>query len=106
LIVDTDAVLSSSVSSQRFQHISRRFAEIVQTGSRIHTVEFPPGDGFNAAPSTVCAQLSQFRRVVIFETPYHGCMIGCYAFNVKQSFLAKRTISRNYNYAANHASHP
>jgi hypothetical protein len=39
---------------------------------------------FNTAPAPVGAQLSQFRRVVVIETPDHGEMIGCIAFNVKQ----------------------
>jgi hypothetical protein len=72
LIVDADTMLTSPVSSQRFQHISRRLAEIVQTGSRIHPVEFPPGYAFNAAPSPVCPQLSKFRSIVVLETPDHG----------------------------------
>jgi hypothetical protein len=84
LIVDADTVLSAPVSTQRFQHISRRLPEIVQTGSRIHPVEFPPGYGFNAAPSPVGPQQSEFRRVAVLETPDHGKIIGCVAFNVKQ----------------------
>jgi hypothetical protein len=84
LIVDADTVLTSPFSSQRFQHISRRIAKIVQAGSRIHAVEFPPGYAFYAAPSPVCPHLSQFRRVVVFETAYHDRMVNCGAFNVKQ----------------------
>jgi hypothetical protein len=71
------------VSFQWFQHISRRLPEIVQTGRHIHPVKFPPSYAFNAAPSPVGPQLSEFRRVVVFETPDHELMVGCVAFNVK-----------------------
>jgi hypothetical protein len=54
LIVDADAVLTASASSQWFQHISWRLAQIIQTGCRIHPVEFPPGHALNALPSPVC----------------------------------------------------
>jgi 3-methyl-2-oxobutanoate hydroxymethyltransferase len=84
LIVNTDTVLTAPTSSQRFQHISRRLSKIVQTGRRIHPVELPSSYAFNAAPSPVCPHLSEFRRVVVFETPDHGRIIRCVAFNVKQ----------------------
>jgi hypothetical protein len=84
LIVDADAVLSTPVSSQRFQHISRRLAEIVKTGGSIHPVEFRPGYAFDIAPSPAGSHLSEFRSVVVLETPDHGRMICCEAFNVKQ----------------------
>jgi hypothetical protein len=90
LIVDADTVLTAPVSFQRFQHISRRLSQIVQAGSRIHPVELPTGHSFNASPSPVCPHLSQFRRVVVLETPDHGTMIGCVAFNVKQPYEASR----------------
>jgi hypothetical protein len=87
LIVNADTVLTASPSSQWFQHISRRLSEIVQTRGRIHPVEFSPGYVFYAAPSPVCPDLSQLRRVAVFETPDHSRMIGCEAFNVKQPIL-------------------
>jgi hypothetical protein len=92
LIVNADTVLTSPFSSQRFQHISRRLAEIVQPGSRIHAVEFPPGYAFYAAPPPVGPPLSQFRSVVVFETAYHDNMVYCLAFNVKQFVLFRRVI--------------
>jgi hypothetical protein len=95
LIVYADAVLPFPASSQRLQHVSRRLPEIIQTGSRIHAVEFPPSYSFNAAPSPVCAHLSQFRRVVVFETSYHMWMVCCGTFNVKKSFLANRARGRH-----------
>jgi hypothetical protein len=87
LIVDADAVLTPPRSFQRFQHISRWLAEIVEARSRIHPVKFPPGYALNAAPSPACTHLSQFRRFAVFEAPDHKKMVGCGAFNVKQSTL-------------------
>jgi hypothetical protein len=84
LIIDADTVLTAPASSHRFQHVSRRLAEIVQACSRIHPVEFSPGYAFYTSPSPVCPQLSQFRCVVVLETPDHKEMIRCVAFNVKQ----------------------
>jgi hypothetical protein len=94
LIVDADTVLASPASSQWLQHISRWLPEIVKTCSRIHPVRFSPGYTLNAAPSPVRAHLNQFRGVAVFETPDHEKMIGCCAFNVKQSSLSWRTIAR------------
>jgi hypothetical protein len=90
LIVDTDAVLTAPVSLHWLQHISRRITEIVQTGCRIHPVEFSPSHALNASPSPTGPQLSQFRRVVVFETPNHDNMVGCDAFNVKQPETLRR----------------
>jgi hypothetical protein len=84
LIVDANAVLPFPFSLQRFEHIPRRFAEIVKPGGRIHPVELSPSYGFNGAPSPVCAQLGQFRRVAVLETSDHGQIIDCNAFNVKR----------------------
>jgi hypothetical protein len=84
LIVDADAVLTPPLSFQWFQHVSRRLPEIVQTGSCIHPVEFSPSHDFYGAPSPICADLSQFRSVVVLEAPDHGDRIGCNAFNVKR----------------------
>jgi hypothetical protein len=84
LVVDADTVLTSPLSFQRFQPVPRGLAEIVKAHGRFHPVELSPGHGFNAPPSPVRAQLSQFRRVLVFEAPYHEEMIGCGAFNVKQ----------------------
>jgi hypothetical protein len=83
LIVDADTVLASPLSLQRLQHVSRRLAEIVQAGSRVHAVELQTGYDFYTAPSPVCPQLSQFRSVAVFEAPYHVSIVGCDAFNVK-----------------------
>jgi hypothetical protein len=77
-------MLPAPASFHWLQHISRRFAQVVQTGGRIHPVEFSPGHALNASPSPVCPQLSEFRSIVVFETPDHNWRIVCDAFNVKQ----------------------
>jgi hypothetical protein len=55
LIIDADTVLASPLSFERFQHISRRLAEIVETCGCIHPVEFPPSYALDSSPPPVRA---------------------------------------------------
>jgi hypothetical protein len=58
LLVNPDAVVTSQISAQGFQPISRRSLQVIQTGCVMEHIKFSPSYTANAGPSNPLSQLS------------------------------------------------
>jgi len=59
LIIDTDTVLTGTVSAQRFEPVPRRNPQVAQSCSTVQHGEFAHGDAFNGDPTAYTPTLEQ-----------------------------------------------
>lgn len=72
LIIDANAVLSRPISSESFQTVSRRDAQIVQTGGIVQQLELAHGCPLDVRRQTGYPKtIEQALRPLILEIPYH-----------------------------------
>lgn len=71
LIVNPDAVLSFAISSQRFEAISWRDPQIIQSGGGMNHIELSSRDRCNARPAAAFPLAKELGRIVVFEALDH-----------------------------------
>ena len=71
LIVNSDAVLSLAIPGQRFEAISWRHPQIIQSSGGMNHIQFSPRNGCDARPSAAFTFPKELGRMVVFEALDH-----------------------------------
>jgi hypothetical protein len=71
LIVDSDAVLSRSISLKRFQPVARRNAKIVESEAGLYLIEFAKRHGRDSRPAAARASFKEELRIRVIEALDH-----------------------------------
>jgi hypothetical protein len=74
-IVDSNAVLSSSISLERFQPVSRRNPQVNQVDRRFNLIQLAEGDVLDRCPSLIRARFEELLRFGISEALNHNGII-------------------------------
>jgi hypothetical protein len=86
LIINTDAVLPSSITFEQFQPIVRRNSQVIYTARPIKLSKFALRDAFNIDESCCAFALEQRLRIWTLKRPNHHSMITSSVNNAKRYF--------------------